>query len=1125
MMRRRALFLTAFVAVGVTNSSASAQVFVNESTGTPVLHTFMTLTAGVKYYFTTSATTPLDPNGPATQNPVLTLMRGSNDYVAGAQFCGFDFKRACFTFIPSVTGSYLLLLHGDNTLSPGRATVWRSQMAYCTTASCDHSGPTDKFNVWNNVTFGGDTVSINSPSSGRLHYHTLHRPGNALSHTLIARSTNANYPEFVSRVAINGTYGTGRILGTVKFDTTDPAGFGLSGTREFVVGPAYSAGMGAVRLVRNRWFEAGLDPDGDGLSTSLEQGLKTCSNWYDFLGNGVYCDTLHQACRDNPSSTACSRSLRDTDGDGLRDDLEVYGYDSPTLVTRDQLFPRWGALPNQVDVFVEMDVGHPISLSVACDTVTWVNNPNSVFDVRYFGSHLTGVTSVGDTYVDVFDRINSVYSQAPSSINPNRQPGIRVHYDVGVSNPDPLDTRWGNWGGGNTCVRTNFDGLQPGDPQYCGRDEAYLNDPNCSCPSNNCFHPERRWTFRYAVDGSPSGASGGQAFGPAYGGDHTAHHVHELGHTLGLSHGGQEFTVGAYDSGGVGNYNAMYPSRINYRFQNLGGVFGEGDGLVAFSEIGFSSGTWSTPFNTRSRPEIAPVAGTKLGLLARTRRGRYGNASGSAGNPGEGREIVGCPGSSCNVDWNMDGNTTGTSDSYLVGFNREERSHRASSFGTPATSGPADLAVVGSQLVHALPFGGVLTYRLESNGDCYEWPTPGTGNPYEPCLNFGQPISATSGGTPIAAQAVALRGSTLSSGTGAIVVYRNGTSVSWAETTFTSATNATEGSATTTVRGVVGTGAGAPVLAAHPDGGTLLSYLTTSGNAVFRRLPVGSTSWSAAVLVVDAAGQPRTYASTPAFAEFGGSHYLVGNEGTSVVVRKYVPATARWTLVSTIDGVLAADAPIASVQHFELLVSPSIHRPGMQDFWVFFRDGAKTRFTRAASPETPPFWWNEGGLTDDGWVGDFAFPGSPAGTHRAAVTYDGRLSVAASYREVRLIEDRSISCSVDAPCGVGSCIAGVCEVAGTRVATHFQAPFFRSLNPSRLCDYDDWTAMRQGACRKLGAPPTGTDDFVRTPYSARECDAIPWQREPNAVGSCQLTAPRLAPGAIVIEPEYICENP
>jgi hypothetical protein len=146
-MRRLALFLTAFIPLGIANSPTQAQVFVNESTGTPVLYASMTLTAGVKYYFTTSVTTPLDPNGPSTQNPVLTLMRGSNDYVAGAQLCGFDFTKACFTFTPSVTGSHLLLLHGDNTLSPGRATVWRSQTAYCTTATCSHSGPTNKVNI------------------------------------------------------------------------------------------------------------------------------------------------------------------------------------------------------------------------------------------------------------------------------------------------------------------------------------------------------------------------------------------------------------------------------------------------------------------------------------------------------------------------------------------------------------------------------------------------------------------------------------------------------------------------------------------------------------------------------------------------------------------------------------------------------------------------------------------------------------------------------------------------------------------------------------------------------------------------------------------------------------------
>ncbi|MCU0672437.1 MAG: hypothetical protein MUE69_06560 [Myxococcota bacterium] len=668
-------------AVLATPRAGDAQVLVNESTGTPVPLAFVYLNAGTTYYFTTAVTSPLVPGG-ATQNPVLTLMSDWNVRVAGAQFCGsFDFTRACFTYTPTTSNLYMLVLHGDNTLSPGRATVWQSQSAYCTNSSCSDLGATGEVRIWNDVAFGGDTVTVTAPTSGRVHYHTLHRPGNAIFHTLFARTTTAaNFPERISRIAFNGWSGTGRIRGTVKFDTTNPTTFGIDGTREWVVGPSFPDQLGAVRLVRNRWFESGADGDGDGLSYQVELDLDTCDEAFDGVRPGVLCSQLHIECQSGGDPSQCHRLLRDTDSDGLRDDLEVYGFDSASVTSKDLRFPQWGADPRHMDVFVEMDFMLPKSRITlppfdVCTDYEWGDfGASSPRDVRWLGSREYPRTApVTGLYRNFFDSLESVYEQSPATLNADGTSGISVHFDVGVTNPDPLDTRWGSWGGGNTCVQVEYANIQPSDPIYCGRDEAYNNDMRCNCPSNVCFDPERRPMFRYAVDGHDGG---GQALGPKYAAGFTAVHVHELAHTLGLDHGGPYGSLGAVYEGEA-NLRPTYPSRISYLHQDYGGLRGEGDTNSGgiFSEMSFSDASWATrPFSTRNMLETNPIAGANLILMRRSPQ-MFGDSSGPGGNLGGGwHRVLNCttPGA-CNVDWNLDDSINGSSDNRLMMFRQDKR--------------------------------------------------------------------------------------------------------------------------------------------------------------------------------------------------------------------------------------------------------------------------------------------------------------------------------------------------------------------------------------------------------------------------------------------------------------------
>ena len=55
-----------------------------------------------------------------------------------------------------------------------------------------------------------------------------------------------------------------------------------------------------------------------------------------------------------------------------------------------------------------------------------------------------------------------------------------------------------------------------------------------------------------------------------------------------------------------------------------------------------------------------------------------------------------------------------------------------------------------------------------------------------------------------------------------------------------------------------------------------------------------------------------------------------------------------------------------------------------------------------------------------------------------------------------------------------------------------------------FCAYDDWTKMRSDMRLVLPAGSSATDDFVRNPYSQRECYDPPVQLEANSAagGTC-----------------------
>lgn len=214
-------------------------------------------------------------------------------------------------------------------------------------------------------------------------------------------------------------------------------------------------------------------------------------------------DTEETAVGTNPNNP-------DTDGDALLDGWEVHGVNGIDL-------PALGASPLHKDAFVEMDFMKRAS-------ATRNLAPNDA----------------------VLTRIRDVFEEAPVE-NPDGIQGITMHLERG--NEVPLDSDLNPY-------RTEFFELK----------------------ANN-FNPSRAPVFRYMIwaDGYDGGSSSGVAMGiphsdfvvtlGRWGGgtggtddEKVGTFIHELGHTLGLTHGGSDHV----------HYKPNHISVMNYLFQTRG---------------------------------------------------------------------------------------------------------------------------------------------------------------------------------------------------------------------------------------------------------------------------------------------------------------------------------------------------------------------------------------------------------------------------------------------------------------------------------------------------------------------------------------------------------------------------
>lgn len=292
-------------------------------------------------------------------------------------------------------------------------------------------------------------------------------------------------------------------------------------------------------------------------------------------------------------STVVAPAATDTDGDSLPDSWETNGYDANGDGVVDVDLPAMGANPNKKDLFVEMDYMSGLLASTAA-----------------------------------LDRIVQVFASAPVS-NPDGSTGIKIHLDAGAARGTAY-----NLGGGNEVT--------------------YDADLNPSATETNAvkaanFASVRTAVFHYMIwgDSYDGGCSSGQAFnipndtfivtvGPKCGWNATddtnaGTFTHELGHNLGLKHGGTDNL----------NYKPNYLSVMNYSFQ-LGGV-PKADGTLYW---GYSN-VAPPALNEASLNESAGLGSTASAWKTSWKcpNGATRTTTGAASGP---------------IDWNCDGDTADT---------------------------------------------------------------------------------------------------------------------------------------------------------------------------------------------------------------------------------------------------------------------------------------------------------------------------------------------------------------------------------------------------------------------------------------------------------------------------------
>jgi len=292
----------------------------------------------------------------------------------------------------------------------------------------------------------------------------------------------------------------------------------------------------------------GYDLDGDGLSSAVEAEIGTCngaSRWAGVIAC-IHADTFLA----HPSEAFMDP--RDTDGDGISDFAEVIGSDisigsqpradgscdgPATLPSMEfganQTLPLWGFNPLHKDALIEIDMG-PRNNDTACPAVGAADTTCNNWMGQRYAVPPMGTPTLSN-YLTSFRLWHQLYAQLEASRvnNPDNKPGIELHFDVTTS--PVVSTHHGERSEFNIADYTGQ--VRPGLFTF---DSARQSGSACSCKNQqNCVSPLHggfgRWTRHNDAGGGGQSGFAGPVDGAILSGSTPAH---ELGHHLGLAHGG-----------------------------------------------------------------------------------------------------------------------------------------------------------------------------------------------------------------------------------------------------------------------------------------------------------------------------------------------------------------------------------------------------------------------------------------------------------------------------------------------------------------------------------------------------------------------------------------------------------